>query len=206
MCLLCRKEYNEKTTEIKCCNSVTEIPLLPNLIELDCSFTKITEIPFLPNLITLYCWNTNITEIPLLPNLTTLYCSKTKISEIPFLPNLITINCSGTNITEITILPNLTFFNCSYTKITELPKISPNCYIYYDNCIWLKQWYEESGKLNDFILLENKIKFLQKQYQKKKWNKIHKKIPLIRDIKNIILNLLWRFNANPYASERRWDL
>ena len=128
MCLLCRKEYDEKTTEIFCCS--------------------------------------NITEIPLLPNLTHMYCSGTKITEIPLLPNLISLHCSN-------------------TKITELPKI-PNCYMNYNNCIWLKQWYVDIGNLNTFILLEDKIKFLQKQYQKKKWNKIHKKIPLIRDIKNII--------------------
>src|SRR3989344_1098623 len=167
MCLLCRKEYNEKTTEIKCCNSVTEIPLLPNLIELDCSRTNVTEIPLLPNLTFLNCWDTKITEIPL--------------------------------------LPNLTYLNCSNTKITEIPLLS-KLNMHYGHCLWLKQWYVDNGNLNTFILLEDKIKFLQKQYQKKKWNKIQKKIPLIRDIKNIILNLLWRFNANPYASERRWDL
>ena len=66
-----------------------------------------------------------------------------------------------------------------------MPKI-PNCHMYYNDCIWLKKWYENNGNLDNFILLEDKIKFLQKQYQKKKWNKIHKKIPLIRDIKNII--------------------
>ena len=128
MCILCRKEYDEKTTDIISCTSITEIPPLPNLKTLNCYETKITEIPLLPNLKILYC---------------------------------------------------------SHTKITELPKI-PNCNMYYDNCIWLKKWYEDNGNLKDFILLENKIKFLQKQYQKKKWNKIQKKIPLIRDIKNII--------------------
>jgi len=170
MCLLCTKEYDEKITEISCCSNVTEIPFLPNLTSLNCSNTKITEIPFLPNLTKLYCSYTNITEIPLLPNLIELYCSDTKITEIPLLPNLIELYCS-------------------HTKITELPKI-PNCNMYYHHCIWLKDMYERYGNLKDFILLEDKIKFLQKQYQKKKWNKIHKKIPLIRDIKNIILNLL----------------
>ena len=109
MCLLCTKEYNEKTTQIYCCPSITEIPLLPNLIIL----------------------------------------------------------------------------GCSNTMIIESPKIH-NCNMYYDNCIWLKEWYEENGNLKTFILLVDKINFLQKQYKKKKWNKFHKKIPLIRDIKNII--------------------
>jgi len=185
MCLLCRKEYNEKTTEIKCCNSVTEIPLLPNLIELDCSRTNVTEIPLLPNLTKLDCYNTKITEIPLLSNLTNLECCNTKITEIPLLPNLIELCCWNTKITEIPLLLNLIELYCSGTKITELPKIS-NCDMSYDNCLWLKKWYEDNGNLKDFILLEDNIKFLQKQYQKKKWNKIQKKIPLIRDIKNII--------------------
>src|SRR3989344_2419250 len=130
MCLLCRKEYDEKTTEIICCFSVTEIPFLPNLTSLNCYNTKITEIPLLPNLTYLNCWNTDITEIPLLPNLTELVCC--------------------------------------FTYITELPKI-PNCKMYYNNCLWLKQWYKDNGTLNNFIFLVDKIKFIQKQYQKKKW-------------------------------------
>ena len=185
MCILCSKEYDEKTTEIICCSNVKKIPLLPNLTNLDCSETKITEIPLLPNLTTLNCWNINITEIPLLPNLTTLDCFETNITEIPLLSNLTNLDCSFTKITEIPLLPNLIELYCSYTKITELPKMS-NCYIYYSYCHWLKQWYEDNGNLNDFMILVDKIKFLQKQYQKKKWNKIQKKIPLIRDIKNII--------------------
>src|SRR3989344_2389605 len=87
MCILCRKEYDEKTTEINCCSNVTEIPLLPNLTKLHCYLSKITEISLLPNLIELYCSGTNITEIPLLPNLTRLYCSNTKITELPKISN-----------------------------------------------------------------------------------------------------------------------
>ena len=48
MCIICRKEYNENTTEIWCSHTlVTEIPLLPELKELHCSNTRITEIPIL---------------------------------------------------------------------------------------------------------------------------------------------------------------
>src|SRR3989344_4268793 len=183
MCLLCRKKYNENTTEIKCCSNVTEIPFLPNLTYLDCTDSNITEIPLLPNLTILDCRHTNITEIPFLPNLTHLYCLETKITELPKIPNLTYLDCSKTNITEIPFLPNLTYLDCSNTMITELPKIH-NCNMYYDDCLWLEKWYEKYGNYYDFIFLEDKIKFLQKQYQKKKWNKIHKKIPLIRDIKN----------------------
>ena len=97
--------------------------------------------------------------------------------------NITDIVCC-TSVTKIPLLPNLTYLFCCNTNITELPKI-PNCYMNYNHCYWLKQWYENNG-IDSFILLEDKIKFLQKQYQKKKWNKIQKKIPLIRDIKNII--------------------
>src|SRR3989344_2343781 len=101
MCLLCRKEYNEKTTKISCCSNVTEIP-------------------FLPNLKTLYCFHTNITEIPLLPNLKTLCCSWTKITEIPLLPNLTALDCSNTKITE---LPKITNCKMYYTNCRWLKKM-----------------------------------------------------------------------------------
>ena len=116
---------------------------------------------------------------------TKINCCCFNVTEIPFLPNLTTLVCSHTKITELSLLSNLTYLDCSETKITKIHILS-NCDIYYDDCLWLDQWYEDNGNLDDFMILEDKIKFLQKQYQKKKWNKIHKKIPLIRDIKNII--------------------
>ena len=35
MCIVCTKEYNQNTTVLDCCMKVTEIPLLPNLTNLN---------------------------------------------------------------------------------------------------------------------------------------------------------------------------
>ena len=127
MCQICNKTYDDNTTELICCQNVTEIPVLPKLERLDCSHTKITEIPVLPKLRTLDCSHTKITEIPVLPKLRTLDCSHTKITEIPFLPKL-----------EI--------LWCYLTNITEIPKI-PNCYIEAYNCVWLNTAVDRINKL-----------------------------------------------------------
>ena len=101
MCIICRNEYDENTTELHCCPKVTKIPLLPNLTVLNCSNTKVTEIPVLPNLTIISCYNTDVTEIPVLPNLTELYCSNTKVTEIPLLPNLTELYCRNTEVKYI---------------------------------------------------------------------------------------------------------
>jgi hypothetical protein len=117
MCIICTKEYDENTTELWCCENVTEIPFLTNLEELHCSNTQITEIPFLPKLKNLYCSCTLIKQIPILPELEYLYCYITQITEIP-------------------ILPNLKYLHCSHTLITKLPDIK-NCCIISNRCRWL---------------------------------------------------------------------
>ena len=49
MCKVCDKTYDDNTTELHCCQDVTEIPILPKLERLYCANTKITEIPKIPN-------------------------------------------------------------------------------------------------------------------------------------------------------------
>jgi Leucine-rich repeat (LRR) protein len=127
MCKVCDKTYDDNTTELHCCQDVTEIPILPKLERL-------------------YCANTKITEIPILLKLEYLYCSYTKITEIPILLKLEILLCSNTKITEIPLLPKLKLLNCHNTKITVLPKI-PNCYIDAYNCVWLKPSAEQINKL-----------------------------------------------------------
>ena len=127
MCKICDKTYDDNTTELYCCQNVTEIPILPELEYLVCYDTKITKIPLLPKLEYLYCYNTKITEIPLLPKLKYL-------------------DCYNTNITEIPVLPKLKRLNCYNTKITALPKI-PNCLIEANNCVWLNPSAERINKL-----------------------------------------------------------
>ena len=120
MCIICTKEYDENTMRISCCTKVTEIPLLPNLIELFCSKTKVREIPVLPNLTILWCYHTKVTEIPVLPNLTIISCYNTDVTEIPVLPKLTVLDCDNTKVKyishiykHITIFSNnqITFYN-----------------------------------------------------------------------------------------------
>ncbi len=63
---------------INCCNNqLTELPRLPNLLEIFwCNNNKLTELPELPNLLKeLYCSNNQLTSLPKLPNsLQRLYC------------------------------------------------------------------------------------------------------------------------------------
>ena len=146
MCKICDKTYDDNTTELICCQNVTEIPVLPKLKELWCYLTNITKIPVLPKLEILYCDNTNITKIPVLPKLERLYCSNTKITEIPLLPKLKVLDCTDTKITEIPLLPKLEILWCSNTNITALPKIT-NCYIEANNCVWVNPTDDRINKL-----------------------------------------------------------
>ena len=116
MCIICRNEYDENTTELHCCPKVTKIPLLPNLAHLNCGYTKVT-------------------EIPLLPNLTRLECHYTKVKEIPLLPKLTELWCINTNVTEIPLLPKLTYLYCWDTELKYLSHIYKNIYIHSNNKI-----------------------------------------------------------------------
>ena len=146
MCKICDKKYDDNTTELNCCQNVTEIPILPELERLYCYNTKITALPVLPKLERLWCYYTKITEIPVLPKLKALDCSNTKITEIPVLPELKQLDCYNTKITEIPVLPELEYLDCNNTKITEIPNI-PNCYIVANNCVWLKPSADRINKL-----------------------------------------------------------
>ena len=108
MCVICRGEYDETTTEINCywCKEVTSIPN---------TLTQLT---------TLYCGDTNITSIPeTLTQLKHLYCSSTKITSIPeTLTQLTYLSCGNTKITSIPeTLTQLTYLYCGSTKIRYLP-------------------------------------------------------------------------------------
>jgi Leucine-rich repeat (LRR) protein len=90
MCILCNGDYNENLLLLNCssCIKIKEIPYLPNLQYLDCSYTKIKELPILPNLQLLICDNTEITEIPYLSNLLYLDCDLISVSKITYLHNI----------------------------------------------------------------------------------------------------------------------
>ena len=90
MCIICDRNYDDNLIELNCydCEYIQEIPILPNLKILICSYTCIKEIPNLHKLEYLDCFNTQIKEIPILPKLKYLTCSNTQIKEIPILPKL----------------------------------------------------------------------------------------------------------------------
>lgn len=71
MCKICDGNYNDETNEldIRGCQIVSELPVLPQLEKLLCSSTNITEIPVLPVLKELYCDDcTSLTTISVYPN------------------------------------------------------------------------------------------------------------------------------------------
>jgi len=144
MCIICEDNYDINITELDLnkCQTIKEIPILPNLQKLDCYECKnIKEIPNLPNLQRLVCSNTDIKEIPHLSNLQQLICSNTDIKEIPYLSNLQQLICyECKNIKEIPNLPNLQELNCSNTEIKKIPILHNLQILRYD-----------IGYFNDFI-------------------------------------------------------
>jgi len=57
MCKICKGDYDINMTVMDCtsCETIKEIPILPNLRELYCYSTEIKEIPYLPKLCILRC-------------------------------------------------------------------------------------------------------------------------------------------------------
>ena len=146
MCIICRKEYNENTTEIKIynCGKIQEIPKIPRLEILKCwNCPELQKIPVLPELRDLNCsLCINLQEIPLLPKLIKLSCMKCyELQEIPLLPRLEALNCSiCRSLREIPMLPRLKILWCEYCPNLV---IQPNKLLEfgykYSNCHWLKE-------------------------------------------------------------------
>ena len=106
MCVIC--QYNNGTlswdelnamTEINSnwCQGLSVIPAIPNLVNLNCSFSSITSIPQLNSLRVLTCFHCEeLTSIPQLNSLQTLYCVECEyLISISPLNSLIELNCSG---------------------------------------------------------------------------------------------------------------
>ena len=127
MCIICRQEYNENTTEIKIynCGKIQEIPKIPRLEILKCwNCPELQKIPVLPELRDLNCsLCINLQEIPLLPKLIRLICVKCSgLQEIPLLPRLTTLWCGGCS--NLIIQPNKLLKGVRYRQ---------------SNCHWLKE-------------------------------------------------------------------
>jgi len=190
MCIVCTKEYDQNTTVLHCCLKVTEIHVLPNLTQLNCSNTGVTRIPILPNLTYLDCSYTKVTEIPILPNLTYLNCSNSEVTGIPVLPKLIYLNCYLTNVTEIPVLPNLTELYCDHTRVPVLPNLTflscgNNTGIYYISHIYKNIRIESNNKIiyyNDYQLRK-----LQKNFRKRQFLRIIDKLPMHTNISRYLV-------------------
>jgi len=187
MCVICRKGYDDNTTEIDCnkCQNVTELPFLPNLQRLYCYNTNITVLPEYPKLQDLWCRNTKISFIPKYPNLQELFCANTKVTVIPEYPNLQKLDCYNTQITVLPEYPNLQYLSCKNTNITVLPEYPNLQYKIIDNCIWLKESYRNK---KDFQKRINKLIIIQRLW---KWKKINHLIPLIKDIKEYCIKVYY---------------
>lgn len=177
MCKLC-EPYNDQE-ELKIydvCSDVSEIPILPNLIELSISFNdEIKSIPILPNLEKLYCKDcNNLSKLSVLPNLKELtirYCPK--ILQIPLLPSLERLNCTGLNIVTLPSekrLWSVDLKNCRHI----LPFKMYSQYLMTQNCRWLS--LERGFKFDSVREAEKCILPLQRRWRIQKYNRVRKEL------------------------------
>jgi hypothetical protein len=100
--------------------SVTELPILPKLVQLFCQYcTSFTSIPPMTNLELLYCEGcTALTSLPLLPKLTELSCRDcTDLTTVPLFPALEKLFCENcTSLTEVFESPTLKELHCNGCK------------------------------------------------------------------------------------------
>jgi Leucine-rich repeat (LRR) protein len=163
---------------------VSEIPLYPQLTELDCTGTNVHDLPCgMTDLECLECSDTHISELP--KDLTSLYilnAANTFISEIPReLTNLYKVDISDTLVTEIpkelTGLDSLTCFN---TKVTKIPSE-----IYLGELISdikiIEYPYEIIGyKKYGNILINNTVDFKESSFTKlQRFFRFKKKLPTL---------------------------
>jgi Leucine-rich repeat (LRR) protein len=102
------------------------IPSLPCLTNLYCvGATKISEIPYLPMLITLNCSYTRFKSLPLLPKLKYLRCDYSRIESLPEFPDLRQLMCWYVVFREIPYFPKLEAVFCNPSLIIK--KMPPLC-------------------------------------------------------------------------------
>ena len=142
MCVICRGELKGDETELDVsnCKTLTNIPILPNLIYLYCSKCPLlTSIPILPNLIRLDCFKCpKLINIPILNNLIYLDCNNCHLlTNIPILNNLISVDCSSCNL------------------LIEVPVATCICI---DNCVWLNNNKRRKRQIKKLIKLQRIVK------------------------------------------------
>ena len=142
MCIVCRGERLDGFILLDCsgCEKITKFPyikglkvlrldrcinlvhisIIPGLIELRCSFTKLTYLPHIYGLKKLKCNNTHITKIPNIYGLQYLDCSRTWATEIP-IRSLQTFRCKNSYLTEGP--PSEYIMATNHTVLTDFMKL-----------------------------------------------------------------------------------
>jgi hypothetical protein len=115
-------ERIENAITIKCNNlQLTNLPpFFLSCEQLDCSFNNLTELPSMPNILNLDCDHNIMTALRQYSTLLILNCSYNQLISLPHMPNLWELICNFNNITFLSSYPKLRFLNCNDNKLIEL--------------------------------------------------------------------------------------
>ena len=122
--LLYLKFYTRKN--IDCQNrQLTSIPVLPKVIELNCSRNQLITLPkVLPELVQLICYENFLESLGMYPKLTKLQCKKNKLTELQLYPDLYNLDCEDNKLKSLPEgMDKLERLYCSHNKLKHLPKL-----------------------------------------------------------------------------------
>ena len=117
------KFYKHKEIDASSKN-ITSIPILPNLVYLNCDNNQLKTLPELPRLVKLYCDNNQLSSIPSSPLLEFLSCNGNRNISIQQQDRLVKLYCDNTGITfDIlnNVSPILEFLSCNGNQLTSIP-------------------------------------------------------------------------------------
>ena len=132
-------------------NKIQELPIMPNLIELECVDNKITKLldVNMPNIEEINCSNNKITNLPNMPNIQILICNNNNITKLPDnMPELEFLNCIKNKITKLPDIPNIQILNCYNNQISDLPNNMSN----------LKELNCSNNQINEMPVMQNLTK------------------------------------------------
>jgi len=134
----------EEVVELEC-SSNKKIKSLPtsliNLKKLKCFDTLLTEIPDLPECLELVCFSSPINKIGNLPKCKKLLCYKTDIESFLNIDSIVFLNCDSTKIKFLPDLLKCTELLCDFTNIKSLPKLPSIKYLECDKIY--DKWSED---------------------------------------------------------------
>ena len=123
-------------------NNLTELPILPNIIKINCNSNRINELNNLKNTYTLRileCDNNNLTSLPDFEQLEELYCNNNKINQLSNLKNIRILHCYENPLKLIPFYNTLKELLCDYGNIC-LSKL-------YANKIKDKRLYKDESRV-----------------------------------------------------------